>query len=94
MKLLDYFRRRKNLVRELHRTQNKLTYLYKLCNSQVDRISYFIEKRKSDYLVKQKNYLYCGGTMCHTIKRFDNGDDPKYAELCAKELLDKLNEEV
>lgn len=28
------------------------------------------------------------------IKRFYFRDDPEYAELCAKELLDKLNEEV
>ena len=32
-------------------------------------------------------------TYC-TIKVFPYGDDPDYAELCAKELLDKLNEEV
>lgn len=32
-------------------------------------------------------------THC-TIKVFPKGDDPEYAELCAKELLDKLNEEV
>lgn len=29
-----------------------------------------------------------------SIKVFPYGDDPEYAELCAKELLDKLNEEV
>jgi hypothetical protein len=29
-----------------------------------------------------------------SIKVFPYGDDPDYAELCAKELLDKLNEEV
>lgn len=28
-----------------------------------------------------------------SIKVFPYGDDPEYAELCAKELLDKLNEE-
>jgi hypothetical protein len=28
------------------------------------------------------------------IKVFPYGDDPDYAELCAKELLDKLNEEI
>jgi hypothetical protein len=29
-----------------------------------------------------------------SIKVFPYGDDQDYAELCAKELLDKLNEEV
>ena len=28
------------------------------------------------------------------IKAFPKGDDPEYAELCAKELLDELNKEV
>ena len=37
------------------------------------------------------NLEFC--TLC-TIKVFPKGDDPDYAELCAKELLDKLNEEV
>lgn len=32
-------------------------------------------------------------THC-VIKVFPYGDDPDYARLCAKELLDKLNEEV
>ena len=33
----------------------------------------------------------CSGVL---IKAFPKGDDPEYAKLCAKELLDKLNEEV
>ena len=32
-------------------------------------------------------------TYC-TIKVFPYGDDPEYAKLCAKELLDELNKEV
>lgn len=41
---------------------------------------------------KDKNNLETN-TYC-IIKVFPYGDDPEYAELCAKELLDKLNEEV
>lgn len=33
----------------------------------------------------------CSGVL---IKAFPKGDDPEYAELCAKELLDELNKEV
>lgn len=45
------------------------------------------------YVTYKDNHNLQSCTLC-TIKVFPYGDDPEYAELCAKELLDKLNEEV
>lgn len=45
------------------------------------------------YVTYKDNHNLQSCTLC-TIKVFPYGDDPDYAELCAKELLDKLNEEV
>jgi hypothetical protein len=45
------------------------------------------------YVTYKDNRNLQSCTLC-IIKVFPYGDDPDYAELCAKELLDKLNEEV
>lgn len=45
------------------------------------------------YVKYKDNHNLQSCTLC-TIKVFPYGDDIEYAELCAKELLDKLNEEV
>lgn len=45
------------------------------------------------YVTYKDNNNLQSCTLC-TIKVFPYDDDPDYAELCAKELLDKLNEEV
>lgn len=45
------------------------------------------------YVIYKDNHNLQACTIA-SIKVFPYGDDPEYAELCAKELLDKLNEEV
>ena len=45
------------------------------------------------YVTYKDNHNLQSCTLC-TIKVFPYDDDPEYAELCAKELFDKLNEEV
>ena len=83
-----------------HTTHNKLHAFQSRETKRKYEICYGSEGVSVDMGVKHKdiynlepNTYFETITYC-TIKVFPYGDDPDYAELCAKELLDKLNEEV
>lgn len=73
--------------KKLHALQSRETKRkYELCYGS-EGVSVDMGVKHEDVHILE-TYTYC------TIKVFPYGDDPEYAELCAKELLDKLNEEV
>jgi hypothetical protein len=92
--ILQKFKYVKELDFYWHSTHKRLHALQSRETKRKYDLCYGYEGVSVDMCVKHKDvhnleeYTWC------TIKVFPYGDDVDYAELCAKELLEKLNEEV
>ena len=93
MALLDYFKKRGAIVKELNNLRNRMAII-KLVLTQPDRCQFYINDNGVLVDVKRMYRLHEGSVVDVLIKRFPYGDDPEYARLCAKELLDELNKEI
>lgn len=67
---------------QAERTERRYELCYSCDSVTIDMYVFYKDENNL------KTNTYC------TIKVFPYGDDPDYATLCAKELLDELNKEV
>lgn len=94
IRILQKFKYVKELDFYWHSTHKKLHALQSRETKRKYELCYGSEGVSVDMGVKHKDVHNLETSTYCTIKVFHYGDDPDYAELCAKELLDELNKEV
>lgn len=94
IRILRKFKYVKGLIQLINSYKYELKALQEDDTKRQYELWYDVESVSIVMYVTYKDNHNLQACTIASIKVFPYGDDPEYAELCAKELLDKLNEEV